>query len=334
MLVVLDTNIWVSEFGLNSSLGAATRFFLRQKGARIALPQVVRLETEHHLRNDLRKYIGDIGKNYRQILSIFGTLKEVLLPDDAAIESKVTDVFSNLGVELIEIAFSLESARASFLKTVDRVPPSDTTQEFKDGVLWADCITLLKSDDVYLVAHDTHFYEGRKFPNGLAKNLRDEASGASHSIRLFPKLADLLEEIKTDVSINEDKLASLFLEAYGESINNILGRNQFELGPRISVHKVLYATEQPDQLSIKFTIEYECLDTSNENRANGRLTLRGDGMHDAATGTFNGLRNYGESLSWLLGDGTEKQARNVVAFMGSMVLGHREVTHVPHIFRK
>ena len=234
-------------------------------------------------------------------------MREVVLPDDAAIESKVTEVFSNLGVELIEIPFSFESARASFLKTVDKVPPSETTQEFKDGVLWADCIALLKSDDVYLISNDTHFYEGRKYPNGLARNLRDEASGASHSIRLFPKLADLLEEIKTDVSINEDRLASLFLEAYGESINNILGRNQFELGPRISVHKVLYATEQPDQLSIEFTLEYECLDTSNENRANGRLTLRGDGMYDAATEKFNGLRNYGESLSWLLSDGRKSK---------------------------
>ena len=44
MLVVLDTNIWLSEFGLNSSLGAATRFFLRQKSARIGLPEVVRLD--------------------------------------------------------------------------------------------------------------------------------------------------------------------------------------------------------------------------------------------------------------------------------------------------
>ena len=109
---------------------------------------------------------------YRQLLSVFGTLREVVLPDDAAIESKVADVFSNLGVELLEIPFSIESARASFLKTVDKVPPSETTQEFKDGVLWADCVALLGSDDVYLISNDTHFYEGRKHPNGLAKNLR------------------------------------------------------------------------------------------------------------------------------------------------------------------
>ena len=33
MLVVFDANIWRSEFGLNTSLGAATRYFLLQKGA-------------------------------------------------------------------------------------------------------------------------------------------------------------------------------------------------------------------------------------------------------------------------------------------------------------
>ena len=52
-------------------------------------------------------------------------------------------LFSSLGVEVIDVAFSLESARSSFLKTIKKLPPSATTQQFKDGVLWADCLNLL-----------------------------------------------------------------------------------------------------------------------------------------------------------------------------------------------
>ena len=327
MLVVFDTNVWLSEFGLNSSLGAATRFFLRKKGARIALPEVVRLETEHNLRNRLKEYIDEISRNHRQLLTLFGKLKEIVLPDRTAIESRIAEVFSNLGVDLIEIPFPFESARASFLKAIEKVPPSDKNQQFKDGVLWADCVQLLKSDDVFLVSEDKAFYEARDYSRGLAKNLLSEVARSQHSIRLFPELAGLLKEIKTDVVIDEDQLASSFLEAHGQSVNNILERNHFERGPRISLQRSLFATELPGRLSIEFTIEYECQDISNENRTNGRLTLRGDGMYDVDIRMFNGLRNYGESLSWLLSDGTEMMRRNRVAFLGSLVLGHREVSH-------
>jgi hypothetical protein len=46
MIIVLDSNIWLGELGLNSSLGAATRFFIRHNNARIALPEIVRFEVE------------------------------------------------------------------------------------------------------------------------------------------------------------------------------------------------------------------------------------------------------------------------------------------------
>ena len=49
MIILIDTNTWISELGLNSPRGAATRFFIKQNKARVALPEVVRLETEHHL---------------------------------------------------------------------------------------------------------------------------------------------------------------------------------------------------------------------------------------------------------------------------------------------
>ena len=75
------------------------------------MPEVVRLEVEHHLRRDLKDYIEEIKKNHRQLLNIFGTLKEIVLPDEAAIEARVGEVFSSLGVELLEIPFSFESAR-------------------------------------------------------------------------------------------------------------------------------------------------------------------------------------------------------------------------------
>ena len=62
MIVLLDSNVWLEELGLNSSLGSAVRFYLKQKGAQIALPEVVKLEVESNFKNRLIGYVDSIKK--------------------------------------------------------------------------------------------------------------------------------------------------------------------------------------------------------------------------------------------------------------------------------
>ena len=45
MIVIIGTNIWISDLALASNAGSAVRFYLRQRNARIGLPEVVRLVT-------------------------------------------------------------------------------------------------------------------------------------------------------------------------------------------------------------------------------------------------------------------------------------------------
>ena len=327
MIVVFDTNIWLAELGLKTTLGAAVRFFLRQQNARIALPEVVRLEVEHNLRNQLKEFVSNISKNHRQLLTAFGTLKEVVLPDDEAIEKKVSELFENTGVEVSEVPFSLESARQSFIKTIDKLPPSDKSQEFKDGVMWSDCFELLKQDDVCLVTADKAFYQGRDYAQGLAKSLREELLPSEHSLKLISSLPDLLEEIQTDIKLSEDALAEAFLEKYKDFIEGILKNNCFELDKRLRVQSTLYATEKTGFLYLEFNMEYECNDISGDDRIDGLLILHGDGMYNSVSSSFEELRNFGEELNYKLSDGTEKQVRSCVLYAGGIVFGHREVSH-------
>jgi hypothetical protein len=41
------------------------------------------------------------------MLAVFGTLKELVLPDASAIEAAVGELFANLGVEVVEISGAL-----------------------------------------------------------------------------------------------------------------------------------------------------------------------------------------------------------------------------------
>ena len=80
-------------------------------------------------------------------------------------------IFSQVKVKIVELPFTFESAKSSFIKIIDKQPPSNTTEEFRDGVIWADCLSLLKSDDVYLITNDKHFYNSRSYDKGLQKTL-------------------------------------------------------------------------------------------------------------------------------------------------------------------
>jgi len=151
MIVVFDTNVWKSALYIQSPAAAAVRFFLREQKARVGLPEVVRLEVEQHLRSDIKQAITSLRIEHGRLLRLFGRMEELSLPAEDAIEAVIANVFGELGVEVLEVPFSLSSARSSFLKTIRKLPPSDRTQEFKDGVVWSDCVELLKVDDVCLV---------------------------------------------------------------------------------------------------------------------------------------------------------------------------------------
>ena len=58
MIVIFDTNVWISDLALTSKVGGAVRFYLRGQKAHIGLPEVVKLETEVHLRTTLNVDLG------------------------------------------------------------------------------------------------------------------------------------------------------------------------------------------------------------------------------------------------------------------------------------
>ncbi len=212
---------------------AVARVYLQQKHARLALPEVVRLEVEHNLRNRLRDYVATLQSTHRQLLTVFGTLKELVVPDATAIEGRVTELFGNLGVEVLEIPFSLPSAKSSFLKAIDKLPPSDRTQEFKDGVLWADCAGLLKNDDVCLITADKAFFQERDYTKGLSKNLAAEIADAVHAFSLLPSLDQLVRDLRIEVAIDENVLVRAYLDKSFEAIDGLLKRNGFVLGEKL-----------------------------------------------------------------------------------------------------
>lgn len=326
MIAVFDTNIWLSQLGMRSGAAAAAKFFLNHNGARLALPEVVRLEVEHNLEAQLLGHIKTIEDSYRQLLGTFGTLREVVLPSTEDVQRKIQELFESIDVPKVAIPFSAASARSSFLKTIKKAPPSDKTQEFKDGVLWADCLALLATEDVTLVTSDKAFYRDRQYDKGLAANLVAEAAQHPNRIQIAPTLSAFMQTLSTTVPLNEDMLGNAVLSSYATSVDDIISRNGFTLGPRIRASSQLFATENSTELFLEYSISYACNDVRGEDRGDAELLLTGDCMYSPATESFSVIRSTGESLKYRMADGSEKENRNVYAFGAGLVSGHREVS--------
>ncbi|MDY0094925.1 MAG: PIN domain-containing protein [Candidatus Vecturithrix sp.] len=327
MYIIFDSNIWISELGLNSAKGAAVRFFAKNRGATVVVPEVVKLEAERHLKSELERYVAELQKNHRQLLTVFGTLKELVLPDTRAIEEKVSSVFGKCEVELMDAPLTIESAMSAFLRTVDKIPPSDKDQQFKDGVIWFECVHLLETDDVHLVTADKAFYKGRQYENGLADALAIEIKHAKHALSISPTLSALLTVIKSEVSVDKKSLVAQFWESNRQSIEGLLQRSAFNVVGDPTVAVDLYVTETPNRLYAEFCISYSCEDITSDGRTDGVLLLRGDGTYSIQEKQFSAMRNHGEELSFKTKEHEDKSIHNIVIFAADLVIGHKTVEH-------
>lgn len=327
MYIVLDSNIWISEWGLNTTKGAAVRFYIKQKQAQIALPEIIKEEVERNLFNNLKMLCESIEKNHRQLLSVFGMLKEVVLPTTIEIEQKAKSIFKELRFVYNEIPFTIESARLSLQKINDKQPPSDRNQQFKDGVIWADCLKLLEFDDVILVTDDKAFFNGHDHKKGIAPDLEKEANSLNYKIKLYPSLIELLEEIRSDVLIDTQLLSTQYLVIVEKTMNSILERNGFSISSETITIVSPFITENPDKLYIKFELLFDCKDIREEGRKDAKLILNGDGYYNAKKCEFHSLKNQGEELSFVDNSEEKKQIRNTYA-SANMVIGHKTVEHL------
>lgn len=329
MIVVFDTNIWMQNLYLRSAVGTAVRFFLLHGNTRVALPEVVRLEVQHHLQRDLRNHVSTVQSGHAKLLAIFGQLKEVSLPTTEQIEDIVENVFNNSQLDFLEIPFSLESAMQSLLKTIKGLPPSHRNQQFKDGVLWSDCLQLLDIDDVTLVSHDAAFYEANDFSKGLSLALRQELPSSGHEFTILPELSDLLRNVAQQITVDDKALGDCFLSgADGKSATDMAARNGFEVHNLSNCKYSVFATELVTRLAIEYEMEFNCADISGQGRENAALKIKGDGFYEPKSEKFDSLSPLGMEIVFRDQEGNLQQRAGVYIRVGTMVIGHANVNHV------
>jgi hypothetical protein len=327
MIVVFDTNVWLSQLGMRSPAASSVRYFIKRNNYRVALPEVVKMEVVENFRSNLLEFIGEIKDLHTQLLTVFQKLPAVVLPADAEVNAIIPELFTSIGVEVIEVPFTMESATSSFLKTIKKIPPSNNTQQFKDGVLWADCMQLLDTDDVTLVTADKAFYAGHHYEKGLAKNLETETRERKHSFRILSSLADLLETIPKTVPFNEDSFVKAALLASDNNVTQFLALG-YNLGQTFKVTRELFVTENPSKLFFEATVEIPCQDASAAGREEALLTLEANGLYSWESDVFDELNMETASFKSHDETGEETVRRGVWLRASATTSGHRQVTNI------
>lgn len=328
MIIILDSNIWIESNGLNSSLASAIKFFITKTGASIALPEVIRLETEKHLRSKIIESINKINDNYNILLSTFGKLKEVVLPTKEEINHRISSIFISPGINIVEIPFTMESAKNSYLRAIDSKPPSyEHDQQFKDGVIWEECKNLLNESDVTLVTKDKGFYQSKDYSQGLAFSLSEEIKTIKHEFTIFESLDKLLSRIKVEVDIPGDILLKEILGLNDQQVQKFVVNNGFSLGQPESNSVSFFSTIKPDNLYIEFNVSFKCLDMTNQKRSNAYLEIKGFGNFNSSNNLFNELKFNEFLIQFMLEDGSPAQVNNYFLHIQNGVIGHRVVTN-------
>ncbi len=330
--IVLDTNIWLSELALMKPMGCAFSHYIKKRDFKIGLPEVIEEEVKQNFRNDLHKYRSNIQKDYNRMLAIFGKMKEIVMPTDQEIKERVDVIFDFHKDRLIRIPFDIKGARSSFDKIIKKEPPnSEKIQQFKDGVIWANCIELAKSNEVIFLTNDRDFFEERKYENGLANNLAQEAQILSNKIIVFNELSRLLKEIKCDLDLDEKQLVKLIEAKTYKNILEASERSKFSVGKLISSKFEVFATTNPKEVSIKFSLEYSLKNESTKYRNDLYAESRGELLLDYENYEIKNFVNLGEYEFWKNENGELKEACNYHCD-GNIVLGHKTIEH--QAFRK
>ena len=275
-IIVLDTNIWLKELALMSPLGCAFSHYVVARDIKIGLPEIIELETKSNLRKYLIDYRENIRKNYDYMLAIFGQMKEIVMPEDEVIDKKIEDIFNFHEDRLIKIPFDLEDAKSSFDKIIRKLPPNgEKNQQFKDGVIWANCLKLAEMGDVDLITQDKGFYN-REYSKGLATNLLQEAKNTPHSIKIFNELAQIIDKVKSDLGLDKQRLIEMVEKNTYSEVLEFANKKEFELIGAASSNFEFYATTNPVEISVKSTIKYNLENKSSEERTDGIIESKAE----------------------------------------------------------
>jgi PIN domain len=319
---VLDSNVWVTERLLQSSIGHAFLYAVSGAKSAILLPEVVELELARVLPDMAERAVAVIKRELSILRQLSGHQNLMLYgPSSAAIEDGINERWKQLGGLLVRLPFTHDQARSALDRVIRKTAPSgENNEQFRDCCIWDAAVSMSADRIVHVISADAAFYEGRNRTAGLAGVLRAELAAKKVNIRLHSSLKDFLASMGASAAaIDEPSIAEAITKALLDQARAIAANDdsghrapRFELGTVYRPEIRGYATPTPSMVAISFEARFdlEPVGTEDEDKKPGELpaatmVLKGVSSYDPIAKCLSDLeiREWSKSLKTPWGSG-------------------------------
>ena len=310
--VVIDTNIWIQDSSLllNTVMGSALIYILKQSNGKIGLPEIIEEELIRHTVEIGIEAIEAINKNSKAIEIIMGYKPSYEEPDNAKIEAAVKQRLRELDDLIVRIDFTFEHAKSAWRRINEKSQPNGKkNQQIKDSAIWEAILTLLSShtDTVHFITNDKQFFKNTQIESGeLATNLLNDAQKLRGVVHIYKDMASCVKSLQKNVPtldysnlISEiDKLINSSLER--KILLAEVGVEIIDVATEISSISA-FLTEIKDQLALSFDICYHCTDVQNTDNERKEIVLRTLGicLYQFETKKISYLTMDSERIYWV-----------------------------------
>jgi PIN domain len=151
--VVLDSNVWVAERLLRTSMGSALLHSLIRSDAVIGLPQVVEMEVNPVLEEHAERAVENLRKRIELLRQLSGRMTlHLSVPNAEVISEGMNNRWKALEGLLRGVHFTIQHANAALNRVIKKLPPRGTNNEqFRDCCVWEAVLELAEKAPVHLV---------------------------------------------------------------------------------------------------------------------------------------------------------------------------------------
>lgn len=291
--VVLDSNVWISELLLQSSLGSAFLYAIAGAGAKLGLPEIVEQETTRTIEKQCEDAVVAISKSVRLLRQISEHRTVYTAPTLNALRSGIAKRWKSLDGLLVRCPFTFDIASAALRRIFQDAPPSARNNEqFTDCCVWETVLSLATAGPAHFVTADLAFFENRDRNKGLAKALRAELTSRNLAVQLHYQLADFMAAVSASHAIlREEEIGAAIEQAVRPIAIEKTARSGRAVALTLAATPTIrgYATPKPSMVAVSFRVDYDVIETPGRHKSDqgdrSEFSLEGTCAYDPNSGT-------------------------------------------------
>ena len=305
-----------------SRRASTLRLYMQDRGVRLVVPEVVRVEAARHLASRIWAQAAAGRKAHGELLRMLGRLAEWRTPSDDDMAAHAERLAKGVDVPVDHIELEPETALRGARRCMAQRPPAHRSKRaFMDCMIWEEVINVLRSHDLCFVTNDGGFFDSEGNGHELHPCLAAEADATTHPLVVQRDLDVLLEDFRAEFTIDAEVLSE-FVRTRDEAIRQNAEAMGFEAKGPPQVSYKAFATEKTQEVEVRLTSVQPFEDATEHGRSTEGLRIQARVLYGVTTGELEEVTMDREELVYVGDDEREK------AVPGSIAYGHGQAATI------